>query len=139
MDDNLIQWDNEFIKIMQYSDKHNKLPSITDNDPDAMDMGDWITKQLMDRVNKTGCMANPIIVDRWMAFMKEPRHIEYFHDDDEAWHIIFDQFKTYLNTHEKRPSLNDPDPNVRFLARWGNIQQKDYDIVTKQKNRKKKK
>jgi len=107
-------------KCKEYINKHNKIPSAHDKEPEIKSLGIWISKV---RNNET--LLNK---SEYKEFFDE--YSDYFLTPEEKWNKNFELLKEYVNEHEKFPSGANKDDSIRYLGKWAGTQKRIFKTKT---------
>jgi hypothetical protein len=119
-------WIESFNQLIQYIDINNKRPSNTDKNMQIKQLATWIQHQKPLYITKKGIMLNEIIYSKWTEFINNPKYKKYFQSAEDDWIESLNQVIQYIDINNKRPSNTDKNMQIKQLARWIGIQQKDY-------------
>ena len=124
-------WLNILNSVKKYIDENNKRPSNANKNNYIKQMGIWIgTQQTNYNLDITKCkygMKNEQIKLEWENFINNDRYKIYFISNEEAWLIMLNKVKKYIDENNKRPSKYDKNNGIKQMSNWMSAQQSKYD------------
>jgi len=117
-------WNNSKNQVEDYIQIHNKLPSSTDKDKNIKQLGSWLSTQKANYKNQQYIMKDPQIREQWDAFTNKYQTL--FMSNEEVWNNYKHQVKDYIQIHNKLPSQQDKDKNIKQLGHWIMTQKANY-------------
>ncbi len=121
-------WNNNLEKVIQYIDKYNKLPSLSDKNKDIHNLGVWISRQKKNYKSKDQIMKDNIIYNIFKNFLE--KYQEYFLSNEEIWNNILGKVIQYIDKYNKLPSGCDKNKEIQTLGNWIQTQKKNYKTHT---------
>jgi DNA-directed RNA polymerase subunit H (RpoH/RPB5) len=118
------KWKSTLAEVEKYIIANHILPSRSDNDPDIKFLGRWLSQQQQNYKNDKQIMKNVMIRDIWKKFTKKYKKL--FMSADEKWKSTLAEVEEYIIANDELPSRSDNDPDIKFLGRWLNAQQRNY-------------
>ena len=109
-------WNENLIKLEDYINKYNKLPSSESKDKNIKYLGCWLSHQKDTYNNNELIMKNEEIKKQWEEFIK--KYIYLFKTTKELWIDNFKQLEEYINKYNKLPSKNNKDINIKKIGSW---------------------
>ena len=80
-------------------------------------------------------MKNETIYKIWTEFMNDIEYKNYFLSQYEKFILMLNKVAEYMDTNNKRPSINSKDKNIKFMGQWISTQiQNYYNNTKKMKN-----
>ena len=119
------RWRSTHRLACAYMDEHKKPPSQHDKNPVIKKLGCWISAQKKNYAKNARIIAsNPAIRKEWEATME--KYGEYLADANEQWRSTHRLVYGYMDEHQKAPSQQDKNPDVKKLATWICNQKSNY-------------
>jgi superfamily II DNA or RNA helicase len=119
-------WNNKFIKLKEYIDINDNLPSPHDKNSQIKIFGSWISNQQTKYQNNDQIMKNKLIYNKWTDFINNSKYSKYFLSNEEEWNNNLLQLQKYIDINNKRPSSTDKNNQIKILGNWTNHQTKKY-------------
>jgi ubiquinone/menaquinone biosynthesis C-methylase UbiE len=125
------KWKNKLIKLKEYIDDNNKLPSQTDNNKQIQLLNCWLSHQKHNYdIDILKCKYNtqhPEIHELWTEFINDPKYKEYLCIDRiDNWKNKLIKLKEYIDDNSKSPSQLDNDNENKSLGGWISTQKMNY-------------
>lgn len=122
-------WKNNYEKIKEYIQQHNKLPSSSNKDKEIRSLGKFLDEQKVSykevEKRKNRLMnTNPEIKSLWESLIREHHHL--FKSATEAWFDNLELAEKYISENKKTPALTDKNPDVKKLSKWLYHQNENY-------------
>jgi superfamily II DNA or RNA helicase len=118
-------WRATFEEVDVYIQTHCRRPSEDDKNLEVNLLGSWVSKQVTNYKKNVQIMSNPEFRLEWHEFTTV-KYPQYFKSNEEEWRATFEEVDVYIQTHGKRPSRSDKNPNIKFLGSWINTQNTNY-------------
>jgi hypothetical protein len=119
-------WHKNLSDVMDYMNKYKKRPSKKSKDETIKALGTWISNQIINHTEISGCMKNPEIYNTWLEFTNNPIYSEYLSDNKTYWFSNLLAVKKYIDETKKKPMITNDEPNIKRLGIWVHTQQKNY-------------
>ena len=119
-------WEVKLNKVKTYIDQNEKRPSESNKNTNIKTLATWITTQQQSYKKKKEIMANPEIYAQWTNFINDPKYLEYFLSNKEAWEAKLNELKSYINKYKSKPTNCNKDIHIKTLAVWIQRQQNNY-------------
>jgi len=119
-------WYNNMMLVQQYINKHNKRPSSVNKDKNIKQLGKWISTQIINYKNISQSMSNVIYYNTWEQFINHDKYKKYFVSNVDQWYENMKLVQQYINKHNKRPSTENKDKNIKQLGQWIYSQIQNY-------------
>ena len=110
------KWFKTLNAVKKYMNENNILPFRTSENIEEKKLGAWISTAKANYKNKTQCMKNKEIYDKWTNFIE--KYNEFFKTNEESWVEKLDCVKKYIDENCKRPSQTDKNNEIKVLGRW---------------------
>jgi hypothetical protein len=120
------EWCISFEKVKKYIDENKKRPSTFDKNKEIQILGEWISTQKNNYVQREQIMKDELIYKKWSDFVSDSKYKEYLLSGEELWYISFEKVKNYIDENKKRPSSTDQQKEIQTLSSWINCQQRKY-------------
>jgi superfamily II DNA or RNA helicase len=117
-------WLNKFENLKMYIQKHNKLPSDSDNNNQDKILSRWLGTQNKNFKNNKGFMKIHCLKQKWINFKEEFKNI--FMSQDEIWKNHIETVEKYIAKHNKLPLSTDKNKEIQKLATWISNQKDNY-------------
>jgi hypothetical protein len=108
-------------EVKDYIDEHKKRPSSESKIMNIKSLGIWILHQSSNYKKNREIMKKKLIYDKWTEFINNLYYKTYFLNNEEKWIFNFNNFRQYVDTYNKLPSISD-----KFLYGWMNNQHTHY-------------
>jgi superfamily II DNA or RNA helicase len=119
-------WENKLEEVKLYIDDNGKRPSSENKDIMIKQLGIWILNQQNNYGKKQRIMLNEDILKKWKQFIEDKKYNKYFLSNEEEWENKLEEFKSYIDMNNKRPSSSDKDIKIKQLGYWIGTQQNNY-------------
>lgn len=120
------EWLFNLDEVKKYIYENNKRPSEDSKDKDIKRLGKWLSHQQQNYKNQTQIMSNEQYRNEWENFVNSDEYKKYFMTNIEEWENNLNLVKKYIDTHNKKPSSNDNDKNIKKLGYWIGTQKGNY-------------
>jgi superfamily II DNA or RNA helicase/ribosomal protein S17E len=117
-------WNENLVKLEEFINKYNKLPSITDKDINNKKLGAWLSQQNEKYKNNDKCMKNEEIRTSWEKIIEKYSHL--FKKRNEYWNENLIKLEEFINKYNKLPSAENKDRNIKYLGCWLSHQKDCY-------------
>jgi len=117
-------WLDKFENIKLYIQKHNKLPSDSDNNNQDKILAQWLGTQNKNFKNNKGFMKIHCLKEKWIKFKEEFKNLFMTHD--EIWKNHIETVEDYIAKHNKLPLSTDKNKEIQKLAMWLRNQKQNY-------------
>ena len=121
------RWTNMLIKLDEYINVHQKLPTRHHKNINIKILGGWTKEQKRNYIKKSKIMMDDKIKEKWEQFVS--KHKIHFLNSNEKWHYTLCTIKKYIADNKQRPSESNNDISIKKMGCW----------ITKQHMRYKKK
>jgi hypothetical protein len=111
-------WYNNLEQVKKYIDENHKRPSSRDNNKEIKKLGNWLSNQQNNYIDKKQIMKNNSIYLKWTEFISDIKYKIYFMTNIEIWYINFKKIKLYIDEYNKRPSKHSNNNNIKKLGYW---------------------
>ena len=106
-------WYEMFEQLKSFMDTNKTRPNSNSKNIPEKKIGKWITSQQRNYNTRRKSMNDPKKYKLWTAFLE--KYKEYFN----SWNETFEQLKSFIDTHKKRPSHgSSSDESEIQLANW---------------------
>ena len=116
------KWKMNLEKIKNFLDIHNKKPSVRSKD--EIYMSKWIGTQNDNYEMRKNIMKHENIYTLWHNFINDNKYKIYFISNEEDWYINFTKLKEYIDTYNKKPTVENKD--TKTLGLWCRTQIDSY-------------
>ena len=124
------QWLQSLEQVKTYIDENKKRPTNSNKYKKIKSLAQWIQDQQGsyhdDLEQCKRAMKNEVIRNTWLQFITSDKYSHYFLSSEQQWMQNLEQVKTYMDTHNKRPSSEDKDKKIKTLGSWIGNQQTNY-------------
>jgi|LakMenE01Jun11ns_1017448.scaffolds.fasta_scaffold9959347_22 superfamily II DNA or RNA helicase len=117
-------WEEKLEMVQKYIQEHNKTPSGTDKNISVRKMGRWLTIQKQLYKNKSQVFKKDNIVLSWSKFIET--HNNLFKSEHEIWCDTLNHVDEYILKHDKLPSSEHKNTNIKRLGVWILAQKSNY-------------
>jgi superfamily II DNA or RNA helicase len=112
-------------QLIEYMDKENKCPSVSDKNPLIKKLGYWVSTQKKNYEKKKYIMSNPLIRSEWEATLA--KYSDYLCIDfNEQWRLTLEKLCAYMDKEKKLPNISDTNQVIKKLGVWVKNQQMKY-------------
>jgi len=118
------KWFETLQQVKAYIDKYKKTPYESSKNKDIGKLGKWITAQKLNYKRNIESMKNEEIRQKWEEFINDYKI--HFINNDDKWNSTLQQVIEYINKHERQPSAQHKNNDVRKLKNWINTQKTNY-------------
>ena len=127
-------WKNKHMKMCEFINIKNKIPSPTSKDSIEKKLGSWVCNQKTNYDPKgaelsKNIMKNPEIFKIWTNTLVDEKYIEILADPVQDWMNKYNKMCEFIETKCKAPSTHSKDPIEKTLAYWVGHQKKNYDPI----------
>jgi superfamily II DNA or RNA helicase len=126
-------WKNKHMKMCEFINIKNKIPSPTSKNLIEKKLGSWVCNQKTNYDPKGAelskhIMKNPEIFKIWTDTLADEKYIEVLADPVQDWKNKHMKMCEFINIKGKAPSNSAKDPIEKTLACWVGHQKKNYDL-----------
>ena len=118
------KWNKILDQVILYIEENNCRPSDKNKKPYIKQLGQWISKQLINYKKNKDIMINNSIKIKWEQFID--KYKKYFLSNEEIWNNNLEKVKTYIIQNSSKPLIISNDINTKHLASWLSHQQTNY-------------
>ena len=118
-------WYEAFEKLKQFINKNEKRPSQYAENKEEKYLANWIQYQNKNYKIKKVNMSDLKKYKLWTQFLE--CYEEYFKSDDDIWRETFEKLKQFMNENKKSPSQYAENKEEKYLGRWIQYQNKNYE------------
>ncbi len=122
-------WNSIFIKLKNFINDNNKLPSRASNDKNEINLNSWLNTQRGTFKQIKSGMKNEDRYNIWEHFLDEYK--QYFKDYEDVWYNKLEQLKKFINENKRKPSKEPVDKTEQMLGQWLGQQLNNYKTRTK--------
>jgi superfamily II DNA or RNA helicase len=122
--DNDTLWFTSLNKVITYIEKNKQKPNKRSDDEEIKYLGDWVNHQFQNYKNKSRCMNNEIIYNKWTEFIES--YGKYYLDNNTIWYNTLFELKEFLDKNNKIPQFRSLDENTKKLGNWLNHNIQNY-------------
>ena len=116
------KWINMLNDLKKYIDDNNKIPSYKNDKI----LYNWQSNQKDNYKKKSDIMQDEFIYNKWTEFISDKKYRTYFLSYKDKWVDMFNMFKIYIDTHNKKPSARDKNNEINSLGKWVLSQNRNY-------------
>lgn len=125
-------WQNHMEKIENFIMKYSRLPTSSDKSKENQNLGRWLNTQKINYKLQQNIMLNQDIKILWESFIDKHRNL--FMTNEEQWIENLHKVDEYIKKHNKLPSKNDTNEDIKSLKIWIYTQKKTYPNMGIMKN-----
>jgi hypothetical protein len=125
----VMSWSEKLAIIEEYIEQHNELPSKHSKDTNIKSLGLWISNQKNNYKKIEQIMKNENIRKEWKSLIEKYPHL--FLSNEEIWFENKNKVEEYIQQHNKLPSENSKDANIKSLGLWISNQKINYKKMKK--------
>jgi superfamily II DNA or RNA helicase len=119
------KWFNNLMRLEDYIISHNRIPTkYVSTDAEIVSLASWLTTQKKSYATNQYCMKNTLIRQAWEDFAN--KYNTFILSNNDIWGIRMNNVKKYIEKHNKLPSEDDIDDNIKVLGRWLTFQKSNY-------------
>jgi superfamily II DNA or RNA helicase len=130
-------WIKRLEECKKYIDENKEKPSRSSKIIDIKKMGQWIGQNNHKYFNKIYIMKDETIYKLWYEFINDEKYKQYFLSQYDSFVVNLNKIKTYIDTHNQRPSASSKDKDIKKMGIWISYQKQNY--IKKKENMKDKK
>jgi hypothetical protein len=119
-------WNNNFEKVKNYIDQHQKRPSRTDKNKDIQNLGSWLSINKTNYTNKDQIMTIDAIYNKWSEILTSDKYSRYFSSNEDKWYHNLEKVKKFIDNNDKRPTRTSKILEIKYLGEWIRTQQGGY-------------
>jgi superfamily II DNA or RNA helicase len=119
-------WYDRLNQLIEYIEKHNKLPSRCNKNNEIHTLGAWVHNQKTNFRLKIKTMRKPERLNKWKELMH--KYPTLFMSYEELWYYHKQEVEDYIQEHNKMPQITKKDKTIRALGKWVNTQKYNYEI-----------
>ena len=116
-------WYVNFENVKIFINEHKKRPRSSTNETEKK-LGGWVDEQCK-KYKHT--IKDEKKYKLWTEFLEEYK--EYFKSNDDVWYTNFENVKTFINEHKKRPVTISKNEIEGKLGRWISTQNTKYNKI----------
>ena len=118
------KWLENFENLKSFIDLNKKRPSSKSKKEEEKKNGIWLVRQKKIYKNNEGVMKDEDKRQIWEEFIEN--YQKYLMNDEEKWYNNFENLKSFIDLHKKRPNSRSKIIKESFLAKWLNDQNQSY-------------
>jgi len=119
-------WNVKLQRAVKYIDDNKKKPNCMDKNNDVQQLGQWISVQKRNYIDKKNIMKIEEIYNLWKETITNPQYREYFQSNEEIWIEQLQTVIKYIDENKKRPNEEDKNKDIQKLGRWLSHQTTNY-------------
>ena len=117
------KWYENFEKVKEFIDEHNKIPSYGSDYKNTSVLGRWYGSNKHKYYNKIGIMVDNVkVYNSWTEFINNPKYSKYLKSINEIWFNNLTKLKTFINNNKEKPLPR----TDKELHRWMSTQIQNY-------------
>jgi len=117
-------WLNKLEKLKSFIHLHKKRPTCHSNNKEEKGLGHWLIRETINYKNNENSMKDENIRQLWEEFIE--KYKEYSMSNEEKWYNNFENLKSFIDLHKKRPSSKSKNEEEEVLGIWLTTQKRNY-------------
>ena len=113
-------------KVKTYIDTNKKRPSHHSSNKDIKSLGGWISQKINNYSKNIKNMKDENIYKLWTEFINDDNYKKYFISQYDNFVVNLNNFKKYIDTKKKRPSVCSQNKDIKYMGHWLSNCQMNY-------------